>query len=72
MSLIMAQVVGHWSVNAKVWVQSQASPYAICGGQSGNETGFSANTSVFVSNYHCPSAPCSFIHLSLMLYDASS
>jgi hypothetical protein len=34
----MAWAHSHWPFNAEGWVQIQASPCVICGGQSGNGT----------------------------------
>jgi hypothetical protein len=59
----MAQVVSHQPLDAEFWVQSQASPYKICGERSGTGTGFLPSTSVPCQNY-CTNAPHSFIPLS--------
>lgn len=52
----MAQVISHWPVIAKVWVQSQASQCEIRGGQSGTGTGFPV--SIIPQVLHA----CSFIY----------
>jgi hypothetical protein len=48
-SCAMDQAVSHQPFGAQVWVQSQASPHEICGGQNGTCTGSSPSTSVFLS-----------------------
>jgi hypothetical protein len=45
----MAQAVSHQSLTTEAWVQSQANPGGIGGGQSGKTTGFPPSTSVFPS-----------------------
>jgi hypothetical protein len=45
----MAQAVNHWPLTAEAWVHAWVSPCGICGGQSGTGTGFSPNSSVFLS-----------------------
>ena len=42
-----AQVVSQRHLTAKAWVRTHASPWGICGGKSGTETGHSPSTSVF-------------------------
>jgi hypothetical protein len=44
----VAQVVCHWPVTA----EARFSPCGICGGQSGNGTGFSLTSLVFPHQYH--------------------
>jgi hypothetical protein len=39
--LVMAQAVSHRPLTAEAPVRARVSPCAICGGQSGTETGFS-------------------------------
>ena len=40
-----------------MWVRFRASPFEICGGQSGTERDFSLSTSVFPCQYHSTIAP---------------
>jgi hypothetical protein len=44
---VMVQVVCHHPLTTEASVQPQGSPCRICGGKSGNRTGFSHNTSIF-------------------------
>jgi hypothetical protein len=44
----MAENVTQWHVGPVSWVQSSASPCQIYDGQSGTETSFTPNTSVFL------------------------
>ena len=44
---VMAQVVCHHPLTPEASVQPQGSPCGICGGLSGNRTGFPHNTSIF-------------------------
>jgi hypothetical protein len=52
----MAQAVSWWSFTAEAQVQSQASPYGICGAQSGGGRGFSLCTLIFLSRYYSTTA----------------
>jgi hypothetical protein len=57
-------------VSAEARVQSQTSPRAICGGQSGTGPGFSTSTSALLCQYHSTNASHSLIHhVSPMLYN---
>jgi hypothetical protein len=58
------QAVSCRTITADVLVQSQASPYGICGWQSDTGTGFSPNTSVSPCQYYSTNAnaPHSFIY----------
>jgi hypothetical protein len=53
----MAQGVSRRPLTADSRVRSQVSPCGICGGQSGNGTGFSPSTSVFPCQFHSTGAP---------------
>ena len=56
--------LSHWPFTTQVQVQSQASLYGICGGQSGTVTGCCPRTSVFLCWYHSNISPHPhFIHL---------
>jgi hypothetical protein len=46
----MPQVVSHWPLTTKMWVRTQVSQCAICGGQSGTGAGFSQSSSVLPVN----------------------
>jgi hypothetical protein len=48
----IAQVVSRWPSIAEARVRSRVSPFGICGGQSGTETGFPQSTSVFRYQFH--------------------
>jgi len=52
----MAQAVSHWPLTAATWVRSRV---RFCGGKSGNETGVSPSTSVFLYQYLSTNAPYS-------------
>jgi hypothetical protein len=53
----MAQAVSHRPLTAEARARSRVSPCGICGGQSGNGTGFSPSTSVFPCQFHSTGAP---------------
>jgi hypothetical protein len=53
----MAQAVSRRPLTAEARVRSLASPCEICGGQSGNWTGFSPSTSVLPCQFHSIGAP---------------
>jgi hypothetical protein len=53
----MAQAVSRRLLTAEARVRSRVSPFGICGGQSGNGTGFSPSTSVFPCQFHSTGAP---------------
>jgi hypothetical protein len=55
--IAMAQVVSRQPLTAEARALSLASPYEICGRQSGTGTDFSPSTSVFPCQYHSASAP---------------
>jgi hypothetical protein len=64
----MVFVFNHLPTKAKTWVQSQASPCYICGGQSGTVRGFFHCTFVFPRRYYSTTNPHSFTHLSSAIY----
>ena len=53
----MAQAVSRRPFTAEARIRSRVSPCEICGGQSGNGTGFSPSTSVFPCQFHSTGAP---------------
>jgi hypothetical protein len=53
----MAQAVSCRPPTAEDRVRSRLSPCGVCGGQSGNGTGFSPSTSVFPCQFHSNGAP---------------
>ena len=57
----LTQAVSRRSFVAEAWVQSQASPCRVWGGQSGTATGFTPSTFIFPSQYHFTDAPFSLI-----------
>lgn len=57
----IAQAVSCRILCAVAWVQTEASSCGICGGKSGNVTGFSPSTSNFSCQYHPTIVPCSSI-----------
>ena len=63
----MAQAIRHQPLAAEMRIQSQISPYRICGGCSWTIIDSSPSTSVFPCLHHYSSAPYSFIHLSWTL-----
>ena len=70
MARAMAQGVSHQLPTAEARVQSRASPYGICVGQSGPETGFSPSTLRFSLVSIIP--PVLHDHLSPTLCDRST
>jgi hypothetical protein len=65
----VAQVVSLWPLTMEDWVQPQANPCMFYSGKSDNGTGFSQSTLVPSHQDHSTYAPCSFFHLSVMLYN---
>jgi hypothetical protein len=53
----MAQAVSLRPLTAEARVRSRVSQCGICGGQSGNGTGFSPSISVFPCQFHSTGAP---------------
>jgi hypothetical protein len=47
----MAQVVSRRPLTAEARIRARVNPCGICGGQSGNGTGFSPSSSVFPCQY---------------------
>jgi hypothetical protein len=65
-----AHMVSCQSLTTEAQLQSQSSPYGICGEKCGTGTGFSPIIVVYSCQYYAIIAPYSyFIHLPLMLYD---
>jgi hypothetical protein len=58
---VTAGSVSHWIITEEVQVQSQGGPCGICGGQSGNGTGFAERTSVYSDDHHSANAPNSTV-----------
>jgi hypothetical protein len=56
----IAEAVIRRFLTAKARVRTQISPCRICGGQSGNETGFSQGPSVLPCKYHSTAASAGF------------
>jgi len=50
----IAQAVSHWSATAEDRIRSQAKQCELCGGQSGNGTGFSPSISAFLVYRYSP------------------
>lgn len=72
MGRAMTQAVINQHLTTDAWVESQASPCGICGGQNDIETGFSPDTSVVPCQILCTTESNSFIHLSLTLCTLSN
>lgn len=53
----MAEAVSHRPLTMEAQVWSQVSPHGICGGHSGDGTGFSLKISVFLCHYYSSSSP---------------
>jgi len=58
----MAQGISCQNLTIEAQVQSQASLFEICGGQSGTRIGAPLSTLVFPCQYHSTNAPFSLIH----------
>jgi hypothetical protein len=58
----MRQALSRKLLIAEACIQYQGSQCGICGGNTDNETGFSASTSVFPRQYNSTEAAYSFIH----------
>jgi hypothetical protein len=69
----MAQGVNCWPVIAEVWVQFQAYPFGIYGGQCGTAVGFPPSTSVFPHEGKSRALICfqTFMFILLATVDAS-
>jgi hypothetical protein len=57
----MVQAFNGWAFTVEAQVNTQVTPYGICGGQSGTGTGFSLSSSVFLCQYRSPVAVHSHI-----------
>jgi hypothetical protein len=68
----MAEAVRHRPLTSEVQVESQISPYEVCGGQNGTRVGFSANTSVFSLFVIMPPMHHTYIHLHVSLTTKTS
>jgi hypothetical protein len=66
----MVQAVSRRPLTVEDRVRSWVSPYGICGGQSGTETGFSPNTSVFPCQFH--STVLHYLKKKLIIFRSSS
>jgi hypothetical protein len=62
----MAKAVSYQPLTTESRIQTRASPFGICGGQSGTGTGFSLSTSV-PPRHHSTNAAYSFILQSLIM-----
>ena len=67
----MALTVNPGPLTTHTHVHLWASPYGICGGQSGTGPGFSLSVLIFPCQHYSTSASYSFIHQTLTLYDLS-
>ena len=67
----MALTVSPESLTTDTGVHLMASPYRICGGQSGTGPGFSLSVLILPYQYYSTNAPHPFIHLTSTLYDLS-
>jgi len=52
MGRAMTQVIRYWIQIAEARAESQSSPYVICCGRSGTESGFYSRTSTSSCRYH--------------------
>jgi hypothetical protein len=57
LSRAMAQAVTRRPLTVEARVRFRVSPCGICGGQSGNGTGFSPSTSAFLCQFHYTGTP---------------